>query len=142
EDGEDGLPDDQEIQGPAGVFDVFDVVADPLLEVGAGLAGALDLPEAGDAGADAQAGLAPGGAELVFGEGAGAGADDGHVADEDVEELRELVDAELADELADAGEAGVVLDIELGAVDLVILLDGLLHRFGILAHGAELEAGE
>jgi hypothetical protein len=50
-DGENGLPDDQQVEGPPRVFDVFDVVADPFLEIGAGGARAFDLPEAGDAGA-------------------------------------------------------------------------------------------
>src|SRR4029079_826141 len=102
--------DDEQVERPAGVFDVLDVVANPFLEIGARLTGALDLPEAGDAGAYAQANCAPGGAELVFGEGSGARADDRHVAEQHVDELRELIEAELADVLADAGEARVVLD--------------------------------
>src|SRR5690606_6782408 len=60
-----------------------------------------------------------------------ARADDRHVAAEDVPELRQLVDAGLAHEAADAGDAGVVLRGELGS-----------GGFGIGPHGAELVDAE
>src|SRR5207245_6782273 len=73
EDDGDGFEDDDQVEPEGSFFDVLDVVADPFLEVCAALAGALDLPEARDARADAEAGLAPGRAVLVFAVGAGAG---------------------------------------------------------------------
>ncbi len=39
----------------------------------------------------------------------GAGAYDGHVAFQDVQELREFIEADSADEAADGGDAGIVL---------------------------------
>src|SRR5690606_31953671 len=66
EDQPQGVEDDAQVHAPAGPLDVLDVVADPLLEVGSGGAGASDLPEPGHAGADGEAGLAPGGVELVL----------------------------------------------------------------------------
>src|SRR4030095_7300782 len=49
EDRRNRLPDDVERQPPGARLDVLDVVLDPLLEVVAAAARALDLPEAGDA---------------------------------------------------------------------------------------------
>src|SRR2546423_1747703 len=93
EQGPERLKEDFHVQPDGLLFDVLDVVVDPFLEVGfTAIAAAADLPEAGDAGADAEARLAPGGAHLVFLFGAGARADDGHLAHQDVEELRPLVD--------------------------------------------------
>lgn len=57
-----------------------------------------------------------------------ARADEGHLAGEDVEELRELVDGGFPDEAADAGDARVAWD---GPALLFV-------RFGLLHHGAEL----
>src|SRR5947209_20286925 len=56
-------PENLEIQSPAGIFDILDVVANPFLEIGAGGAGARYLPQAGDSRADAQAQPPPGRAE-------------------------------------------------------------------------------
>ena len=52
-----------------------------------------------------------------------ARADDGHLAQKHVEELRELVDGVLANEPADLGDARVVLHLEHGASDLVLALE-------------------
>lgn len=57
-----------------------------------------------------------------------ARADEGHLASEDVEELRELVDGSFPDEAADAGDARVAWD---GPALLFV-------GFGLLHHGAEL----
>ena len=70
-------------------------------------AAAGDLHGAGEAGFDGEA--------LAFAVGIlgddpgffGAGADEGHVADEDVPELGQLVEGPAAQEAADAGDAGV-----------------------------------
>ena len=67
-----------------------------------------------------------------------ARADDGHLAQEHIEELRELVDGVLADEPADPGNARVLLHLEHGAGDLVVLLEFGEPLVGIPVHGAEL----
>ena len=61
-----------------------------------------------------------------------AGADDAHVALEDVDQLRQLVNAGGADDLADSGDAGVVLAGGAGAPVLLRIHD----------HGAELDHHE
>ena len=61
----------------------------------------------------------------------GAGADQAHVAAEDVEELRQLVDALGADEGTDAGDAGVSFGGPAGTGGL-----------GIDPHAAELQQRE
>ena len=61
-----------------------------------------------------------------------------HVALEHVQELRELVDGVLADELPDLGDARIVLHLEHGACDLVLLLELGEALVGVLVHGAKL----
>ena len=69
-------------------------------------------------------------------------AHDGHLAQEHVQELRELVDGVLADEPADLGDAGVFLHLEHGAGDLVLLLELGEAIVGVLVHGAKLPHAE
>ena len=40
--------DDDQVKPEGAFFNVFDVVLDPFLEIGAAAAGAFDLPQAGD----------------------------------------------------------------------------------------------
>ena len=65
-----------------------------------------------------------------------------HVAAHHVEQLRQLVDGEPAEELAHLGHARVVADLEQCAVGLVAVLKLNLQLVGPHAHGAELEAIE
>ena len=65
-----------------------------------------------------------------------------HLPQEHVQELRELVDGVLADEPADPGDAGVLLHLEHGAGDLVLLLELIEAFVGVLVHGAELPHAE
>src|SRR5688500_17268675 len=140
---EEGFADDFQVQPDRLFLDVLDVVVDPFLEVGfAAVALAHDLPQSRDAGADGEAGFAPGGAHLVFALGAGARADDGHLAEQDVPELGDFVDGELSHPAADPEDAGVVLELELWAVDFVFLAELLLDFVSVGDHGAELPAAE
>ena len=87
--------------------------------------------------------------------GGGAGADEGHFAPEDVEELGEFVQGGFADEFADAGLSGAVredgvpddagIPVELehhAAFNGVLALEALLFRFGVRDHGANLVHSE
>lgn len=118
------------------MLDVPYVAADAALHLveGLGLAAvAGDLAPAGDAGLDVvadhvfvdQVGVFLGVLEHV-----GAGSHDAHLPEQHVDELRELVDAGLAQYLAPPGHAGVV-PRGLQAVGL-----------GVDLHAAELQAGE
>ncbi len=139
----DGEEDDSHVEPEAAAVDVLGVVEDPFLEVGgAAVAGAGDLPEAGDAGLDGESCVAPAGAELVFLEGAGAWADDGHGAFEDVEELGEFVDVGFSEEAADGSDAGVVGHFELRSVDLAGGAEFGFEGFGVSDHGSEFHAAE
>ena len=132
----DGLEDDKDVEPEAPVFDVPDVALDAALHLveGLGLAAeAGDLAPAGDAGLDVVAdhvlvdelGIFLGVLEHV-----GAGADNAHLAEQNVDELRKLVKAGVAHDLAPACDAGIALR-GLQAVGL-----------GVDFHAAELEAGE
>ena len=69
-------------------------------------------------------------------------ADQRHLAAQDVEELRQLVDRPAAQEAADGRDARVVADLEERALLLVQLLELVLLALRVLVHRAELEAGE
>ena len=111
-----------------------------------GVAAAAGLPHAGDAGQD-HAVLAE-----VFAVALNLSRDDGprayeaHVATDDVPELRELVEAGLAEEGAEFRDARVVLELEVGFPFLTglgvlceVFLEGLL---GVRDHGLEFVARE
>ena len=68
----------------------------------------------------------------------GPGADQRHVAAQDVQQLGKLVERGAPQEAADAGDAGVVLDLEEATAGLVAV--GELRALGVGAvdHGAEL----
>ena len=130
------LEDDKEVEPEAPVLDVPDVALDAAFHLveGLGLAAvAGDLAPAGDAGLYIMAdhvfvdklGVLLGVLEHV-----GAGADDAHLAEKHVDELRKLVEAGVAHDLAPAGDARIALR-GLEAVGL-----------GVDLHAAELEAGE
>src|SRR5688572_20060912 len=91
-----GSNDDAHVEPPARVLHVFQVKANPLLEIEPGLARAAHLPQSGHPGAHAETRLAPGRTELVLITRAGARTDDRHVAEQHVDELRQLVDVRLA----------------------------------------------
>lgn len=77
-----------------------------------------ELPEAGHALRDEEPLVLDGGVVLNDEGHFGAGADEGHVAFEDVEDLREFVEAGLAEEAAGGGDArieGLVGSVRTGA---------------------------
>ena len=61
-----------------------------------------------------------------------------HIALEDVHQLRQLVDAGLADEMAHTGDARVILHLEHRAVHLVVLQQIVELALGVRAHGTKL----
>ena len=77
--------------------------------------------------------------QLVVADGQRAGPDEAHLSAEHVQQLRELVDREAAEERPDACDARIVLDLEERALGLVLLLELGLQRLRVRAHRAELE---
>ena len=121
---------DFHVEGHGPVLDVPDVVLDALVDRGVA-AEAVDLGPAGHARADLMLDHVARDFFLKHLDELGAlrtRADEGHLAGEDVEELRELVDGGFPDEAADAGDARVARD---GPALLFV-------GFGLLHHGAEL----
>ena len=154
DDDQDGLEEDFEVQSHAPVFDIFRVQLDDFFEV-FDLAAAGDLPEAGDAGLGGQSCAVVVGVFLPLVRGGWAGADEGHFAHEDVEELGEFVQGGFADEFADAGlpravredgvpdDAGIPVELEHhAAFNGVLALEALLLLFGVRDHGADLVHSE
>lgn len=138
EDGGEGAEEDLGVEPEGPVVDVGEVEGDPFFEVFDAVA-AGDLPEAGEAGFDAEAaalGVFFDARNFVDGE--GAGADEAHLAPEDVDELGKFVDAESAEPGAEGEDAGVVADFEDGAVHFVLGGEFFAHGFGVGVHGAEL----
>lgn len=101
---------DLEVFEEAGLRDIHQIHQE--LVVGRRIVLAIDLGIAGEAalGLEAEVPLR----EFFFVLGGdlgalGAGSYDGHVAFQDVQELREFIEADSADEAADGGDAGIVL---------------------------------
>ena len=115
------LPDDDQVEAPGDVLDILDVVFNPFLEIHAAAAGAADLPQAGDSGTDRQAQARAGVDNTDLSRcGLGREANDGHVAHQHVEELRQLVDVSFANKSAGGGEARILFDEKLWAVGLIL----------------------
>lgn len=129
-----GFEEDGAVEDEGGVGDVVEVEG----EFGGGVldilaVGVIDLGPAGEAWFGEVAEVVGGQFVFVFGDAErpfGAGADEAHFAAEDVVQLGDFVDAALAEEAAEAGDAGVV-----GG-------GGAAFAFGVEAHGAELADGE
>ena len=132
--------DDLEVGDRSALGDVLQVAADHAVEAG-GVA-LRDLPPAGDSRLHGKA------LQVVLGvlrnlvRQRRARANDGHLAKEHVDELRELVDGVLADELADLRDAWVVLHLEHGAGDLVLPPELRQALVGVPVHAAELPHAE
>src|ERR1035438_5061413 len=104
--GGDGFGQDFEIEAERPSIDIFHIQFHPFFE-GDGAA-AFDLPQAGDAGADAEAAALPILMEpQVITQGKRPGAHQAHVSLEDVEELGKLIDARLPQELPYGGDARI-----------------------------------
>src|SRR5450759_5895685 len=65
-----------------------------------------------------------------------------HLPAQHVPELRQFVEAVAADDTADAGDSGVVLNFEDRALSLVAGAQLFLEVFGVGHHGAKLKAAE
>src|ERR687897_1522726 len=124
--GSEGLQHDVEVQRERPVLDVELVQMDRLF--GGHPAPAVDLPPAGHPGRDlvSRAEQLQIRGDLVGGK--WAGADEAHLSLEDVPELRELVEAEAAQDLPDRGQARVGLELEEGGRGVRRAVDAQPHR--------------
>ena len=131
---------DLQISDHTALGDVLQIAADHAVEVGVVAVG--HLPPAGDPRLHGKALQVELGVLGHLVRQWRARAHDGHLAQEHVDELRELVDRVLADEPADLGDAGVVLHLEHGSSDLVLLFKLGQALVGVLVHGSELPHAE
>src|SRR5205085_2253275 len=69
----------------------------------------------------------------------GPGSDDRHIATQDVQQLRQLVDAELTNETTNGCDPRIALDLENGSRLFILTEKLFLQSFGVLNHRAELE---
>ena len=135
-----GEADDLEVQQNASAGDVLQVAPDHAVEPGA--VTLRHLPETGDAGLHGQALQVVLGVLLHLARQGWAGAHHRHLAQEDVEELGELVDRVFSDEPPDPGDPRVLPHLEHRALDLVLLLELGEAGVGVLVHAAELPHAE
>src|SRR6476660_7704967 len=132
----DGLEHDEQIVRDGPILDVEEVEANVVVE--RQLAAASRLPEARDAGADLESIAVP---VLVGSDLLGErrpGPDQAHLALQDVQELRELVQAVTPEPPSDARDPWILADLEQGARSLVPLLELGEEQLGASHHGAEL----
>ena len=136
----DGPRHDLEIEPDAPVLDVGDIQRDIAVE--RGILARLHLPQAGDARQSLEAAQV---AQLVLPHFAGqrrTRTDDAHVAAQNIEELRQLIQRILAQESAQPGDARVVGDLEQHAVALVHVHHVGAPLLRVAHHGAELDAAK
>ena len=106
------------------------------------VAAATDLPNAGKARRHGEAHAVP---RLVFGHfrrNRRARSDNGHIAFENVDELRQFIEAELAENVSKRVNTRVVLHLEGLAASLVLGHEFFSAFFGVNVHAAELVHGE
>ena len=106
------------------------------------VAAAADLPNAGKAWRHGEAHTVP---RLVFGHfrrNRRARSNNGHIAFENVDELRQFVEAELAENVSERVNTRVVLHLEGLAASLVLGHEFFFAFFGVNVHAAELVHGE
>src|SRR5580698_8124829 len=112
EDDGDGAGEDFEVEPEGPVVDVLEVEFHPLVKTD--LVAAADLPDASEAGLHGEAAAMPGVVVLHL-------AGNGRArADENIPELGKLIDAGASQEMADGGDARVVLHLEDRAGHLVV----------------------
>src|SRR4029079_16079640 len=131
---------DREVEAQAPAVDVLEVESHPLLE--GQVVAPTDLPQAGEARSDAQTAAEGTVKALGLPDRKRPRTHEAHVAEQDVEELRQLVEAGAAQEPAESRDPRVVVDLETGAVHLGQgeELVALLLRAD--THGAELQHAE
>src|ERR1017187_4668105 len=105
----DGASEDFQVEPEGPVVDVLEVELHPLIE--ADLVAATDLPDAGQTRFHGKAAAMPWVVVLHLGRDGRPGSDEAHVADENIPELRKLVDAGAAQEMPERSDARVVLHL-------------------------------
>ena len=136
-----GLKDEREVFGQLSVVaDV--VVVEAHLAFKADITAAADLPNAGETWRYGKTHAVPGLVFRHFGRNRRARAHNGHVALDNIEELRQFVEAELAEHMTEWIDARVVLHLECLATRFVLGHQFLFAFFGVHVHAAELVHGE
>src|SRR5947207_10243882 len=98
-----------------------------------------DLPEAGNAGLDEQSAAIRQAVESDFARHGRARSDEGHIADQNIVELRQLIEGKLPQPLADFGNAGIIGDFESDSLSVLVSSQQRGQPLlGIQAHRAEL----
>src|SRR5262249_33044871 len=127
-----------EVQPERPFVNVLQIQLHPLLE--RNVAATTHLPQTGDARLHAESPALPVFTEaFIVPHRQGPRTYQTHVSDEDVEELRQFVDAGAAQELSDRRDARIILDLEDRSADFVQMLDLLHLLFRIDHHRPEFE---
>ena len=101
------------------------------------------MPQAGDSRAHAEAAALPVFVKaFVIPNRKRAGTHQAHIAFEDIEELRQFVDAGAPQKFADGRDTRVIFDLENGPRNFVVFLKLGHHLLGIGHHGSELQDEE
>jgi len=133
----DRLHEQTEVHDQALLKEVLLIELDLLLE--GQLRAAADLPDAGKSRQGVETDAVTHGVAGDLAGHRGTGTYEGHLALQDAPELRELIEAEAADDTTHRGDAGIVLHLECHAVAVLVLGEELhLESFRIHDHGAKL----
>jgi hypothetical protein len=128
-----------ETQGP--VINIFQVLSHPGIEIL--VIATIDLPQAGDPGFHAKAAFQPERLKaLHIAQREWTRTHQAHIAFDDVEELGELVQTQLAEDMSQGDDTWIIFDFEDRAVGFISSFKGWLEVFGVGNHGAELDHPE
>ena len=130
------LENNLQIQPQRPVFDIFRIQLHHFLKI-RDVAPSADLPKPCQTWHRSQTALVMEVVLLVFINGRWACPNQCHIALQNVDALRELVDAGFPEEAADRHDAGIVVDLEHQAVHLVLGHQILFAFLGVYVHGAE-----
>src|SRR5579862_1045374 len=135
-----GAQENFQVEPQRPVVEVKQVELHPVLEINS--VAALERPQAGQAGTHAQAPPLPRFIFLHFLRNGRSRADERHVTTQDIPQLRQLIDAQLAQPAAERRTARVVFHLENRAVELVELLELWPQLIGVVHHRAKFEQRE
>src|SRR5208282_3648512 len=132
--------EDTQVQEQTPVLDVSEIKVHVELE--RRTAARRNLPQTRDAGFHVKAPVVVKFVMIDFVDGMRPRSNQAHFSAQHVPELREFVEAIAADDTADAGDSGVVVNFENRAFSLVAVAQLFLQVFGVGHHGAKLIAAE
>src|SRR5579864_8683232 len=135
-----GAEENLDVEPERPVVEIKQVELHPMFEVD--MVAAFESPQAGQPGTHAQTPPLPRFVFLDFLRNGRPRADERHVSAHDVPQLRQLINAQLAEPSSQGSAARVVFHLENGTVELVVWFQLSPQLISVLHHGTKLQQGK